>query len=404
MTGAIKVIGIGDDGRRSLLPQYERWIEESQVLVGGKRHLAFFPDYQGDKVEIAGNLKDVVQRLKEETRPTVVLASGDPLFYGIGGFLAKHMPVEVYPNLSSLQLAFARMGESWHDAYIHSVHGRPLTGLAQRIDGRHKVVLLTDETNSPQAIAAYLKKFGMTEYKAFVAENLGGEQERTGWYTLDEMMAQTFSPLNIVVLKRVGPSPQWPLGIDDEVFAQRKPDKGLITKKEVRVLSLAQLALRPDSVVWDIGTCTGSVAIEAARLAREGAVYAIEKNEGDLELCRRNMLTFRTDFVLKHGKAPEGLEDFPDPDAIFIGGTGGRLDALLHACASRLKPGGTIVLNAATVETLSQALSVFKALGFATQVTQVQVSRSKPILNMNRFEALNPVFILRAFREGSDKP
>ncbi|MDQ0338389.1 precorrin-6Y C5,15-methyltransferase (decarboxylating) [Caldalkalibacillus uzonensis] len=403
MTEAIKVIGIGDDGKQSLLPLYRRWIEESQVLVGGKRHLAFFPDYQGEKVEISGGLKDLARRLKEETRPTVVLASGDPLFYGIGGYLAKQMPVEVYPSLSSLQLAFARMGESWQDAYIHSVHGRPMTGLAQRIDGRDKVVLLTDVNNSPQAIAAYLIKFGMTEYKAFVAENLGGEDERTGWYTLDEMVELHFSPLNVVVLKRVGPSPQWPLGIDDEAFAQRKPDKGLITKKEVRVLSLAQLGLRTDSVVWDIGTCTGSVAIEAARLAREGAVYAIEKNEADLELCRRNMLIFRTDLVLKHGKAPDGLEDFPDPDAIFIGGTGGNLEALLNTCASRLKPHGTMVLNAATIETLSQALAAFKALGFATQVTQVQVSRSKPILNMNRFLALNPVFILRASRERSDQ-
>ncbi|MCK9906198.1 precorrin-6y C5,15-methyltransferase (decarboxylating) subunit CbiE, partial [Frankia sp. Cpl3] len=138
----------------------------------------------------------------------------DPLFYGIGGYLAKKLPVDIYPNLSSLQLAFTRIGESWQDAYVTSVHGRSLTGLAQRIDGREKAALLTDEENSPQRIAQYLLSYGMTEYAAFVAENLGGTNERTGWYRLEEMADGIFSPLNIVILKKQADGPQWPLGID----------------------------------------------------------------------------------------------------------------------------------------------------------------------------------------------
>ncbi|MCK9906307.1 precorrin-6Y C5,15-methyltransferase (decarboxylating) subunit CbiT, partial [Frankia sp. Cpl3] len=131
----------------------------------------------------------------------------------------------------------------------------------------------------------------------------------------------------------------------------RKPDKGLITKKEIRVLSLAQLQLKSDSIVWDIGTCTGAVAIEAAKIARDGQVYAIEKNADDLENCKENMQKFRTDFSIVHGKAPDGLDQFADPDAIFIGGSGGEMQELLHICCSRLKPNGRIVLNAATIET-----------------------------------------------------
>ncbi|WP_134704053.1 precorrin-6y C5,15-methyltransferase (decarboxylating) subunit CbiE [Ammoniphilus sp. YIM 78166] len=399
----IKIIGIGDNGTESLLPQYLNWILECEVLIGGERHLEFFPDYQGEKVVIKGGLSSLVERLQTDSRSTVVLASGDPLFYGIGGYLAKKCKVEIYPHASSIQLAFARMGDSWQDAYITSVHGRSIKGLAQRIDGKEKVALLTDKDNSPSEIAKYLLSFGMTEYEAFVGENLGSSAEKTGWYSLEDMLDQPFAELNVVVLKRKGPSPVWPLGISDEEFAQRKPDKGLITKKEVRVLSIAQLSLKPDSVMWDIGTCTGSVAIEAAKIAREGAVYAIEKNEGDLENCKANMQKFRADLTVLLGKAPEGLDQFPDPDAVFLGGTGGEMGELLHICCTRLKPDGRIVLNAATIENLYEAMQAFSREGFSTDVILAQVSRSKPILNMTRFEGLNPIYIITAKRLEEDK-
>jgi len=395
----IKVIGIGDNGRESLLPIYLQWIEQSELLVGGERQISFFPDYQGEKRVLKGGLASLVDELSKETRKTVILASGDPLFYGIGGFLSKKLPVEVYPNLSSIQLAFARMGESWQDAYVTSVHGRSMKGLAQRIDGKEKVALLTDEENSPQAIAKYLLSFGMTEYRAFVGENLDGETENTGWYELTEMVDRSFSPLNVVILKKTAEGPKWSIGIEDEEFAQRKPDKGLITKKEVRVLSLSQLNLQSDSTVWDIGTCTGSVAIEAARIARFGQVCAVEKNADDLENCKQNMHKFRTDLTVVHGKAPEGLDQFPDPDAVFIGGSGGEMHELLHVCCTRLKPNGRIVLNAATIENLYEATQAFTREGFAFNVTLAQISRSKPILGMTRFEGLNPIYIITAYRK-----
>jgi len=400
MSQVIKVIGIGDNGAESLLPLYNQWIEESERLVGGERQLAFFPHFKGEKVVIKGGLSSLLERLQGDKRRTVILASGDPLFFGIGGYLANKCQVELYPNLSSIQLAFAKMGESWQDAAFFSVHGREMKGLAQRIDGKPKVALLTDEVNSPNAIAKYLLNFGMTEYQAFVAENLGGMEERVGWYSLEEMQNGQFSTLNVVVLKRISQTPTWPMiGIADEEFAQRKPDKGLITKKEIRVLSLAQLQLKPNSTVWDIGTCTGSVAIEACRMACEGQVFAVEKNEGDLENCRQNMRKFRTDFTVLHARAPEGLDEFADPDAIFIGGSGGELGEILHIGCTRLKRGGRIVVNAATVETLYTAMQAFQAEGFAVDVTLAQISRSKPILKMHRFEGLNPIYIITAQRK-----
>ncbi|KNH21000.1 cobalamin biosynthesis protein CbiE [Priestia megaterium] len=395
---AIKIIGIGDDGKLSLLPMYEQWVYESDVLIGGKRHLDFFQDFEGEKVAIEGGLSSLVERLKNEEGNAVVLASGDPLFYGIGSYLSTKLDVEIYPYLSSIQLAFSRLKERWQDAYFTSVHGRSIKGLAQRIDGHKKVAILTDEQNSPSALANYLLSFGMTEYKMFVAENLGGKTERCQLLTLEEAANQLFSPLNVVILKQVEKSPVWPLGIEDDEFIQRKPDKGLITKKEVRTLSISALQLKRDSVVWDIGTCTGSVAIEAAKIAREGQIFAVEKNEADLENCRENLLKFRVDVHTVRGKAPEGLSEFADPDAVFIGGTAGGMETILDVCCSRLNAGGRIVLNAVTIENLAEAMKAFKERGFETAVTLAQISRSKPILHLTRFDALNPIYIITAKR------
>jgi precorrin-6Y C5,15-methyltransferase (decarboxylating) len=396
MAEKIKIIGIGDEGKKSLLPIYEQWIYESEILVGGQRQLSFFSDYSGEIIIIKRSLSELVSYLSQEKKKIVVLASGDPLFYGIGSFLAKKLDVEIYPYLSSIQLAFARMNERWQDAYVTSVHGRSIKGLAQRINGREKVALLTDAENNPSEIARYLRSFGMNEYRAFVAENLGGENERYTFYELEEMETKEFSPLNVVILQKTAEVKTWSMGIDDEEFYQRKPEKGLLTKKEIRTLSLMALNLSANSTVWDIGTCTGSVAIEACLIAKEGQVFAIEKNEHDLENCRLNQGKFRTDFTAVQGKAPDQLETFPDPNAIFIGGTAGSMDDILSTCCSRLKKGGKIVLNAVTIENLMQAVDGFKNNGFDTTITLAQISRSKPILNLTRFDALNPIYIITA--------
>ncbi|NWQ43358.1 precorrin-6y C5,15-methyltransferase (decarboxylating) subunit CbiE [Bacillus sp. EB106-08-02-XG196] len=392
----MKMIGIGDNGAEGLLPQYTQWINECDVLVGGERHLQFFPEFKKEKKVIKGGLSALTAELQQETQNAVILVSGDPLFYGLGSVLAKKLPLEIYPYTSSVQLAFSKMKESWQDAYIVSLHGRSIKGFAQRIDGRKKIAVLTDETNSPQAIAKYLKRFGMTEYDAFVAENLQGKNERCRSFTLDEMEQTSFFPLNVVILKQRELVERTPLGIPDNAFFQRKPDKGLITKREIRTLCLQELGLKENSIVWDIGTCTGSVAIEAAKIAREGAVYAIEKNEGDLENCLENQLKHRTDFVAVLGKAPDRLEEFPDPHAIFIGGNGGNMEHLLQTCISRLQPNGRLVMNIATIENLAEALRHLKALGCEVSILQAQISKSKPILNLTRFEPLNPIYIVTA--------
>lgn len=405
----IDIIGIGDNGAAGLATDLLRRIREADILFGGERQLGFFPDFHGERKVIKGGLSALTDELGRVriAKKIVVLASGDPLFFGIAGYLVKRLgahAIQIHPHLSSVQLAFARMGESWHDAVLVSVHGRSMKGLAQRIDGKAKIAILTDEVNSPAAIARYLKTFRMTEYDLFVAENLGGEDERYGFWALEEMIDGQFSPLNVVILRRRAEAPavRYGFGFEDEEFHQRKPDKGLLTKKEVRVLSLSELKLKEDSVVWDIGAGSGSVAVECARLAPYGEVFALEKNEADMVNIEQNRLKFRADFTAIHAKAPDGLAELPDPDAVFIGGSGGELRELIRICCTRLKGGGRLVINAATIETLAVSQQAMVEAGFIVRISLVQISRSKPILQLTRFEGLNPIYILTGYRE--EKP
>lgn len=384
-------------------------VQDAQVLVGGTRYLDGFPEFSGHKLilrsDISGVLEQITSRYQEGEK-IVVLASGDPLFFGIGRRLIQKLgsdAVAVIPAVSSLQWAFAKLGDSWDDAVVETLHGRSIKGLAQRIDGQSKVALLTDRVNTPDRVAQYLIDFEMLEYEMFVAENLGDANEQCRHFTLEEAVRTSFSPLNVIILRgsrpRLEGEPEG-IGIPDDFFAQRKPSKGLITKREIRVFSLSELALREDSVLWDIGAATGSIAIEAARIARKGRVYAIEKNEADMDILQTNIRRFRTDVTTVNAKAPHGMDDWEAPDSVFIGGSGGELPEIVRLCASRLRPHGRIVLNAATLETLQLGRQLMQSENLLVDVTQLSVARSKPILDMTRLEALNPVFIVTGRKMG----
>ena len=189
------------------------------------------------------------------------------------------------------------------------------------------------------------------------------------------------------------------LGIPDSEFFQRYPRKGLITKMEVRVISLARLNLREESVFWDIGAGSGSISIEAAMIVKRGKVFAIEKNPHDIQNIKKNIKKFGVSNIeIIPMFAPEGFDVLPDPDATFIGGSSSRLKGILECVCQRLNPYGSIVMNAASVENLSIALGVFKRLGWPTEITMVMIARSKTTGALTRFESLNPVFVLIAQR------
>jgi precorrin-6Y C5,15-methyltransferase (decarboxylating) len=404
----ITIIGISDAGL-SLLPEASRaLIREATLVVGGERHLEFVADSKAEKVLLKSNLKEMALRLEAEigkagSRP-VVLASGDPLFYGIARYLIKNLgadKVEVRPYLSSMQLAFARAGLSWEDAQFLSVHGRPLENLIGVSPEARKIGVFTDKDNTPARCADFLMSLGWDgASRAFVCENLEGEDERITSQPLNALAGKAFSELNVLIVERnQAPDPRlaYSFGLPDDAFAQRKPERGLITKSEIRAISLSKMRVFPGACVWDIGAATGSVAIEAARLSGQGRVWALEKNAEDCENISENIGRFHTPQVrVLHGLAPEALGQIPaedNPDAVFIGGSSGKMSDILDACLARLKAGGSVVVNTVTLENQAEALAWYKASGLSWDFIQVQVSRRKPILDLNRFDALNPITI-----------
>lgn len=424
-----RVIGVLDDGVASLSATALAHVRCADVVIGGTRTLALLErEFKSSAMrhDLTGRLKDVpewVRAARADHQSCVVLATGDPLCHGIAPYLAQHLCVQaldILPNLSTLQLACARIGLAWQDARIVSVHARDagewtrgsapthgLYALAQALRANARLLVLTSPDNSPDRIARLLLAEGLgDDFTMAVAENLMQPEERI----LAELGAQEaarmrFAALNVVLLWRQKAAPR-PVrfGLADAEFAQRRPENGLITKQEVRAVSLARLQLRADSVVWDIGAGSGSVGLEAARLCPQGHVYAIEKNDADHVIAGTNHAAFGvSNYTLMLGKAPQGLDSWPDPDAVFIGGSGGELTVLIAGVMQRLRAGGTLVMNFVTLENLATATATLQALeseGIAWDVLQLQAARSKPILHMHRMAAENPVWIVCA-RKGA---
>ncbi len=408
MGGTMQVIGVGNEGRDSLTPRALAIVRQAEVLVGGQRLLDFFPEVQAERVRIGARVDEVLAGLAARLgeKRVVVLATGDPNFFGITRALLRHVPresVEILPNLSAIQWAFAKAVEPWEDATFLSVHGRTIERLPELVMGKAKICVFTDETNSPAAIAQTLLRAGRDGYRAIICEDLGGPRERVTETTLDALAQMEVHPLNTLILlatrESQGEELAWSPGLPEEAFDRRKPKLGLITKQEIRILSLARMRLGPTSVVWDIGAGSGSVSIEAAKIARSGRVFAVEKNAEDVEIIRVNVARFRVPHVhVLHAKAPNGLDTLPDPDAVFIGGSGGAMREILGIAAGRLRDGGQIVVNAITLDNLHEAVMALRDLGLDHEAILVSVARSKPLLGMMAFEALNPVYIVTAHR------
>lgn len=421
-----RIVGVLDDGAASLSATALQHLQQAQVVIGAARTLALLTSHiAADAVQrdMGGALTQVAEWVRQacgDGLRVVVLATGDPLCYGIAPFLASRLcvqAIEVLPNVSTLQLACARLQLPWQDMRLASVHAKDagewvvgsapshgLYALMQDIRHYERLAILTSPHNTPERIARMLVLEGLAEdFEMAVAQRLCLSDERVVQGLPVRVLAQArFADPNVVLLWRRTPRP-WPLllGAADGQFAQRQPEKGLITKCEVRAVSLARLQLRENSVVWDIGAGSGAVGLEAARLCRRGHVYAIEKNADDIANVQHNRAAWGVSNVtVVHGKAPQGLEDWADPDAVFIGGSGGELTELIALVLRRLRPQGGLVMNFVTLENLSVALTCLKALGATWDVVQLQAARSQPILQMHRMAAENPVWIVCAQAQG----
>ncbi|MDR3566922.1 MAG: precorrin-6y C5,15-methyltransferase (decarboxylating) subunit CbiE [Syntrophobacteraceae bacterium] len=408
----IAVIGLGA-GPQWLGARALEWIGASQVLLGSAKHLESFRDHAGEKLSFTSPLSQSVEEIGRisKTKRVAVVCSGDPLFFGIAKTLRARFGKErllVIPNVTSVQTLCARICENWDAAEAVSFHGPTAEGDVERVleillKGR-KAAILTDPQHTPQWIAKELIGAGLTEWRMFIGEDLGTDSEKIRSFLPSEAAGMEFSPLNVLLIcpweVGAGPQnsslPQRIFGFEEEAFER---DAGMITKMEVRAVVLATLELEHGQVLWDLGAATGSVSIEAARIARLSQVFAIEKAPARYAKLLKNLEKFGAVRVKAiRAEASGALEGLSAPDRVFIGGSGADLGAILETVSRRLLPGGLVVQTAVLFQTLQTAASFWQNAGFSVSIVQLQVNRSVPTGKELRLEALNPVFILSARR------
>ena len=421
----IYVIGMGLEGPAGLSTKAVEAIGTAQALIGSERLLQPFPDHPNS--QHLGDLSEAIARCKAflaDASPQshlALLTSGDPLFFGLGRLLLEQLPAEslqFYPHLSSIQLAFSAIKQPWQEAVLVSVHGRSLDTLAANLRRcPQKIAILTDSLHSPSAIAQLLLGLALPiRYRCYVCENLGGasdseapERITVGW--AEEFIAREFSLLTVVILIQAEDESPFKLielpllGLPDDAFATFSDRPSLMTKREVRIFALAELALGPHQVIWDIGAGTGSVSIEVARLQPTAKIFSVEKTAAGQGLIGQNRERFSTPNVqVIAGSAPDCLKNLPAPDRVFIGGSGRQLPEILAVCAERLKRNGRLVLAIATLENFAIAQAWFRQRSWSMQLMQAQFSRGVAIASpaisasssQTRWAPLNPIQIITA--------
>ena len=396
---AVTVVGMGIDPD-NMPPKNLAKILEADVLVGGQRHLDAFPGHSAEKIRITAPLDPIIKLIDakdRESKNVVVMATGDPMFFGIGATLLHELGgdrVESMPNVCTLQVAVSRAKIPWPEVTTVSLHGRDdIHLLFEALMYNSKVALLTDARSIPASIAQALLDKGVTNYRMWVFEDLESNREQVECYDLKTASDKSFSKLNFVLLERVGPLPgALYLGIPDDHFVTQE---GLITKWPVRATSLAALRLTPGNVFWDLGAGCGALSIEAAAILVNGHVLAVEKRSDRVALIRENIRRCNALLVeAVHGTMPRCLQDLPDPDRVFIGGGLSRDITILENVMERLPSGGRMVVNCALMETLCSTRALLTEQGWKPEVTLLHAAQSMPLGTDMHLQGGNPIFIV----------
>ncbi len=395
----IELIGISG---QFLGPEQKELLADCVAVAASQRHCAQFGLDQVPIIPISP-LERMITQTKEALQQgkVAILASGDPLFYGIGRTLLRHFPAEqlnIHPAPSAMQLACARFKIPWEDLTILSLHGRSAEHVAARVLHRGKVMLFTDNSNTPNRIAAALLEHlrshnahrRIQNIRVCVAENLGLEDERLTSGTLEQISSTSFSPLNMMLISQTLSSANFSFGLREHELHH---SRGLITKDEIRAASLHKLRLPRQGVFWDVGGGSGSISIEAARLHPELDIYTIEKKVEEQENIRANIKAWNAyNIHLIQGEAPNALAGLPAPDRVFIGGSGNQLDAIISQVGSELRPSGRIVVNAILKKTAEQAPKLLHKQGLRVETAVLSVTRTQyPEKTQQQF---NPITII----------
>jgi len=375
------VVGIGEDGIGGLTPRGRMLIDDAETLIGGDRHLAMLPDDGRERLTWPRPLTDLMPQIADRRgRPVCVLATGDPMFFGIGVTLAKHFAadeMEIVPSLSAFSLAAARLGWALADVEQLTLHGRPVTLVVPFVQPGARLLILADGPDTPAQVAGILAGRGYGDSRITVLEHMGGARERrvTGyagdWQHGDIAAFHTLA-VDCVAGADAVTLPRIP-GLPDDAFTS----DGNMTKREIRAATLAALAPLPGQHLWDIGAGCGSVAIEWMRAHPSCRATAVESRADRIGLIARNAIALGVPRLgMIEGEATDVLTQLDAPDAVFIGG-GSSTPGLLDLCWDALSPGGRLVANAVTLEG-EGALAAFRA-GHGGDLARISISRAEPV-------------------------
>ena len=397
--GRIEVVGIGEDGWDGLSPAARRIVEGADLLVGGERHLQLVPDAGAERLAWPSPLTQAFDTLDRRSADAVVvvLASGNPLWYGVANALVRRFGtarVRVRPHASAFDLACARLGWSQADVDTLTLHGRPPAGIQSFVQPGTRLLALSENRETPGQVAEILTRRGFGPSKLAVLEHLGGEAERIVAGQADSWAPGELADLNVLAVHcRPGAEAQvlsTAPGLPDDAYRH----DGQLTKREVRAATLAALQPGPAQHLWDVGAGCGSVGIEWMRAARGATAVAVEPQQKRLAMIADNALTLGTPGLdIVAGRAPDDLAGLDAPDAVFVGG-GVHTGGILPACWQALKAGGRLVANAVTLEGEAALLAWHAEHG--GDLTRLQISRADPIGPYHGWRPLMAVTQLKA--------
>lgn len=391
----LSLIGLGEDGADALTPAARALIAQASLIVGGARHLAMI-DATAERLHWPSPLTDALPRiLAQRGKPTAVLASGDPFFYGVGDLIARHVAhdeIFCIPAPSAFSLAAARLKWSQQECALLSLHGRAFERVTPHLQPRAKIIALSWDETTPARLARHLAGRGMGASRLYVLERLGGPHERVRHARADAFALDDIAPLNTIAVEidADGDAPVIPLapGLPDEWFEH----DGQLTKRDIRAVTLSALAPRKGELLWDIGAGAGSIAIEWMLSDPANRAIAIERDSARAARIARNALALGVpDLRVVTGEAPHALAELETPQAIFVGG--GADQAMLDVAWTALPRFGRIVVNAVTIETQALLANAFREKG--GELLHLQIAHARPI---GRFHTFDPAMAVTQWR------
>lgn len=394
----VTLAGLGCGTAAALTEEVRAALAQADYLVGAARLLSQLPAGITPRRESATKPQEIVKLLLASgCQNACVLYSGDTGFYSGARSLLPllqgyEIETRVLPGISSVQHLAAKLGRPWQEWVLCSAHGVDCDAV-DAVCRNRPACFLTGGTLGPTALCRQLAEAGLGPLPVTVGENLSYPEEHIESGTAAEFARRDFAPLSVLLAEAAPTLPRRTPGLPDEAFLRGKVP---MTKQEIRAAALGKLAAGPEDVCWDIGAGTGSVSVELALQTK--AVWAVERNPQALELLRANRERFRAwNLRLAEGSAPEALDALPKPDAVFVGGSGGELPRILQAVYDA-NPRARVCVSAIALETLHTALETLTALDCETEITQIAISRGKPVGTLHLLTAQNPVFLITGVR------